>query len=69
MPPPAGTPSGRTLRIKGRGVKGGDLMVTVTVTVPTNLDAAAKSALRTYAQAEKDSGFTPREDWLKENNQ
>ena len=66
---PAGTPSGRTLRLKGRGVKGGDLMVTVTVTVPTNLDAAAKSALRTYAQAEKDSGFTPREDWMKENNQ
>ena len=41
-------------------------MVTVTVTVPTHLDPAATSALRSYAQAEKDSGFTPREDWMKQ---
>ena len=27
------------------------------------LDAAASSALRTYAQAEKDSGFNPRAGW------
>ena len=45
------------------------LRTTVTVTVPTNLDSAAASALRTYAQAEKDSGFSPREDWMKKNNQ
>ena len=35
---PAGTPSGRTLRVKGRGVhhgrKTGDLLVTVDVAVP-----------------------------------
>lgn len=65
---PAGTPDGRTLRVKGRGVpkrsgKAGDLMVTVQVTVPSTLDAAASSALRTYAQAEKDSGFDPRKGW------
>ena len=65
---PAGTPDGRTLRVKGRGVpkrsgKAGDLMVSVQVTVPSNLDAAASSALRSYAQAEKDSGFDPRKGW------
>ena len=65
---PAGTPDGRTLRVKGRGVakrggKAGDLMVTVQVTVPSTLDAAASSALRSYAQAEKDSGFDPRAGW------
>ena len=65
---PAGTPDGRTLRVKGRGVpkrsgKAGDLMVSVQVAVPTNLDAAASSALRSYAQAEKDSGFDPRKGW------
>lgn len=65
---PAGTPNGRTLRVKGRGVPrksgtAGDLMVTVEVEVPKNLDATATSALRTYAQAEKDSGFNPRSGW------
>ena len=65
---PAGTPNGRTLRVKGRGVpkksgKAGDLLVTVEVKVPDNLDAAATSALRTYHQAERDSGFDPRAGW------
>ena len=65
---PAGTPDGRTLRVRGRGIakragKAGDLLVSVPVTVPSQLDAAASSALRTYAQAEKDSGFNPRADW------
>ena len=65
---PAGTPNGRTLRVKGRGVPrksgtAGDLMVTVEVEVPKNLDATATSALRAYAQAEKDSGFNPRSGW------
>lgn len=65
---PAGTPDGRTLRVRGRGVPkrggtAGDLMVTVQVKVPSNLDAAASSALRTYAQAEKESGFNPRAGW------
>ncbi|WP_411707614.1 molecular chaperone DnaJ [Corynebacterium sp. LaCa117] len=65
---PAGTPDGRTLRVRGRGIakrggNSGDLLVTVQVTVPTKLDAAASSALRTYAQAEKDFGFNPRAGW------
>lgn len=65
---PAGTPDGRTLRVRGRGIakragKAGDLLVSVQVTVPSKLDAAASSALRTYAQAEKDSGFNPRAGW------
>ncbi|MCP5688449.1 molecular chaperone DnaJ, partial [Klebsiella pneumoniae] len=59
---PAGTADGRTLRVRGRGIKKssgkhGDLHVKVQVTVPTSLDDAAKSSLRTYAQAEKDCGF------------
>lgn len=64
---PAGTPNGRTLRVKGRGIPrktgAGDLLVTVEVAVPKDLDANAMSALRTYAQAEKDSGFDPRAGW------
>lgn len=65
---PAGTPNGRTLRVRGRGIPkrgnaAGDLLVTVDVAVPTNLDAAATSALRTYAQAEKEAGFNPHDGW------
>lgn len=65
---PPGTPSGRTLRVKGRGVPkksgtSGDLMVTVEVAVPKDLDPTAAGALRSYAQAEKDSGFDPRAGW------
>ena len=67
---PAGTPNGRTLRVKGRGVpkksgNNGDLLVTVEVKVPgaNDLDPSATSALRAYAQAEKDAGFDPRAGW------
>ena len=68
MKVPAGTPNGRTLRVKGRGVprksgNAGDLLVTVEVAVPKDLDAAATSALRAYQQAERDSGFDPRAGW------
>jgi len=48
-----GTPSGRVLRVKGRGVetsKGtGDLLATVLVAVPTHLSAGAEKALRKFA--------------------
>lgn len=65
---PAGTPDGRTLRVRGRGIpkaagEAGDLRVTVQVKVPGKLDDAATSALRTYAKAERDSGFNPRAGW------
>ena len=48
-----GTPSGRVLRVKGRGVetsKGtGDLLATVLVAVPSHLSAAAEKALAAFA--------------------
>lgn len=58
----AGTPSGRTLRVRGRGVahgtghngKRGDLLVTVEVAVPQKLPAAAREALEKYATALED---------------
>jgi molecular chaperone DnaJ len=63
---PAGTPSGRTLRVKGHGVrtaKGiGDLLVTVQVAVPQRLDSAAREALEKFAAAT--SGEDPRADLL-----
>jgi len=50
---PAGTRSGRTFRVRGKGfpAKGGrgDLLVTVEVDVPTTLDEQAKAALQAYA--------------------
>ena len=59
-----GTPSGRTLRVKGRGVKTtkqqGDLMITVDVQVPQRVDGKAKEALEAFAAATKD--FDPRAD-------
>jgi molecular chaperone DnaJ len=51
-----GTPSGRVLRVKGRGVqtdKGtGDLLAEVQVAVPSHLDDAAREALERYHQLE-----------------
>jgi molecular chaperone DnaJ len=49
---PEGTPTGRVLRVKGRGVPGkGDLLVTVDVEVPGALSAEAREALEKYAAA------------------
>jgi molecular chaperone DnaJ len=49
-----GTPTGRTLRVKGRGVtKGsttGDLLVTVEVQVPQRVDGKALDALKKFAE-------------------
>ncbi|MFI9488033.1 DnaJ C-terminal domain-containing protein [Promicromonospora sp. NPDC052451] len=54
---PAGTPSGRVLRIKGRGVRSasatGDLLVGVQVAVPQKLSKKAREALESFA-AESD---------------
>ena len=59
-----GTPSGRTLRVKGRGVKkgshAGDLMITIDVRVPQRVEGAAKKAIEEFANATKD--FDPRAD-------
>jgi molecular chaperone DnaJ len=61
---PPGTPSGRTLRVKGKGVKrkdgtSGDLLVTVTIAVPQKLDSSARQAVEAYAEAT--AGDNPRE--------
>ncbi|MFZ0529109.1 MAG: molecular chaperone DnaJ [Propionicimonas sp.] len=49
---PAGTPTGRTFRVRGRGVSGGaavgDLLVTVEVQVPKHLSEEARAALLEY---------------------
>lgn len=59
---PAGTPSGRTLRVKGRGVQtskgNGDLLVTIDVAVPSHLNKEAKAAVEAFAEATK--GEDPR---------
>ena len=61
---PAGTPSGRTLRVKGRGVKTskatGDLLVTIDVAVPQNLNKEAEEAVKAFAAATTDAD--PRHD-------
>lgn len=48
-----GTPSGRVLRVKGRGVAGakstGDLLATVHVVVPSHLSGEAKKKLEDFA--------------------
>jgi len=57
-----GTPNGRTLRVKGRGVKTakvtGDLLITVEVQVPQRVDGKAEEALKAFAEATKE--FDPR---------
>jgi len=65
---PPGTQSGRTFRLRGRGVprRGdavGDLLVTVEVAVPSDLGQEAAEALRAYARAEEIGGFDPRPGW------
>lgn len=56
---PAGTRSGRTFRVKGRGVvtpKGeGDLLATVEVAVPSKLSAAERKAVEALAAAGEES--------------
>ena len=59
---PPGTRSGRTFRVKGRGVadeKGvGDLLVTVEVAVPTKLSPAQREAIEALATASTESPRT-----------
>lgn len=54
-----GTNSGRTLRVRGKGIEKkdgstGDLLVTLQVAVPSKLDSKAAEALRAYAEATAD---------------
>ena len=59
-----GTPNGRTLRIKSRGVKTargtGDLLITIDIQVPQRVDGKAKEALEAFAKATEE--FDPRID-------
>ena len=52
----AGTPNGRTFRVRGKGVhkadgSNGDLLVTIEVQVPNQLNDTAKEALESFAAA------------------
>lgn len=59
---PAGTASGRTLRVRGRGVPGkgraGDLLVTLDVAVPVRLTPAQRALIENLA-AEMDEDPRP----------
>jgi molecular chaperone DnaJ len=63
---PAGTRPGRTLRLKGRGIRTakrtGDLLVTVQVETPQRVDGAAREALEAFAAAT--AGDDPRAELL-----
>ena len=53
---PAGTPNGRTFRVRGKGARksdgtNGDLLATVEVQVPAQLDEAAREAVEAYRAA------------------
>ncbi|WMX46265.1 molecular chaperone DnaJ [Streptomyces roseicoloratus] len=53
---PAGTPNGRTMRARGKGAvrkdgTRGDLLITVEVAVPKELDDKAREALETFREA------------------
>jgi molecular chaperone DnaJ len=68
---PAGTPSGRTFRVRGKGVRRkdgttGDLLVTVNVQVPKDLDGNARDALETFRDAT--AGPDPRAELLRDAN-
>ncbi len=66
-----GTSNGRTLRVRGKGVRRkdgtvGDLLVTVNVQVPTELNDKAKSALEDFRDAT--AGPDPRAELLRQAN-
>ncbi len=54
----AGTPTGRVLRVKGRGIKKGavvgDLLITIEVQVPRRVEGKALDAIKAFAAATAD---------------
>jgi molecular chaperone DnaJ len=65
---PAGTPTGRTFRVRGKGVRRGDatigdLLVTVDVQVPGDLNDKAREALENFRDAT--AGPDPREELIR----
>ena len=64
---PAGTPNGRTFRVRGKGVRRsdgtyGDLLVTIEVMVPKNVGTKGRKALEDLREAT--AGEDPREELL-----
>jgi molecular chaperone DnaJ len=65
---PAGTPNGRTFRVRGKGARrrsdglNGDMLVTVEVVVPPKLDTKARAALESFREAT--AGEDPRSELL-----
>ena len=61
-----GTQNGKTLRVKGRGVsrnhQTGDLLITISVTVPQRVDGKAKKALEDFAASMKEDDENLRAD-------
>ena len=68
MKVPEGTPSGKVMRLKGRGLATkdgtGDLLVTITVDVPSKLSRKAKELLQSFALA--NGKHEPRKDFYKD---
>ncbi len=65
---PAGTPNGRTFRVRGKGVRRsdgtyGDLLVTVNVQVPGDVHGKARDALEEFREAT--AGPDPRDELLR----
>jgi len=60
---PAGTPSGKTFRVRGKGAPArsgsGDLLVTVKVDVPHKLSREQKDLLRRFQETERESPRRP----------
>jgi len=59
---PAGTPNGRTFRVRGKGSRKndgtrGDLLATVQVQVPGTLNAEARAAVEAYRAAGNDASL------------
>jgi molecular chaperone DnaJ len=66
---PPGTPNGRTFRVRGKGVRRpdstmGDLLVTVSVQVPKNVDGEAREALENYRKLS--AAGDPRDELLRQ---
>jgi molecular chaperone DnaJ len=66
---PPGTPNGRTFRVPGKGVRRqdstrGDLLVTINVQVPKNVDGQAKEALESFRKLT--AGDDPRSELLRQ---
>jgi molecular chaperone DnaJ len=66
---PPGTPNGRTFRVRGKGVRRpdstvGDLLVTVNVQVPSNVDGEAREALEAFRKMT--AGDDPRDELLRQ---